>query len=477
MMVRTILLTAVLLVALVPPTDAQIQSCGVVDVIFLNPDLNARAEAGVIEANGAFFAQFQVIGERAAEVEYIAFSFGTQTVPQDDSVCPPDDSYDGNYFSGQQILNYRADTDPSDGFFINLQTKLVPDGEYTAAVHAFDADDNELGRFWAQAVVENCSADASVDRCDEEYDESVHIDTTQPWPIILPGDGQMPSGDGFPSQGFTIEVAEELSDWEVILNGQDITAELEQWDGRLWDDDLKPGYGPFGLIGDTPVTAECNTTFPNTDPIPLHECNYLGMAFRWDDRKLETGDVLNVRLVDLAGNEAKKDVHVGYGITGGISSGSYPILRWQSDHVTAEVAAGSTETFTFTIQNLGTETGHPFARDELQQVPEGWDYTWSAHQPVLSGAESSNTFELVVPADASTGRQQVTVGMAYAGQNNQEFELQQILTIDVVGGVDPNSDLDPEGEGSDEKGSPGAGALLTVVALLGAAGVVARRRQ
>lgn len=470
MMVRTVLLAAALLAVAVPPAEAQIQSCGVVDVIFLNPDLNERAEAGVIEANGAFFAQFQVIGERAEEVEYIGFSFGVQTVEQTESVCPDEGSYDGNYFSGQQILNYRADTDPSDGFFINLQTDLVPDGEYTAAVHAFDADDNELGRFWAQAIVENCSAGQPVDRCEGEAD----VDTTMPWPIILPGDGSLRKDEGFPSQGFTIEVAEPLSELEVILNGQDITADLEQWDGRLWDDDLKPGYGPLGLLGDNPVTAECNPQFPNSPPV--HECSHLGEAYRWDDRKLEQGDVLNVRLVDMFGNEAKKDVHVGFGITGGISSGSYPILQWQADHVTAEVAAGQTETFTFTIQNLGTETGHPFARDELQQVPTGWDYQWSAHQPVMSGEEASNTFEITVPSNASTGRQQVTVGMAYAGQNNQEHELQQILTIDVIEGADPDAQPE-EGEDPDEKGSPGVGTLFTALALIGAAMVAARRRD
>lgn len=473
---RAILLSAFLALAFVPATEAEIYNCGVVDVIFLNPDLNDRAENGIIDASGSFFAQFQVIGDRAEEVEYIGFSFGKDFANQDESVCPTDEGYDGNYYSGQQILNYRADLDPSDGFFINLQTALVPDGDYSAAVHAFDADDNELGRFWAQAVVNNCDESDEDGRCGgdtpEEEQQRINNDNTQPWPIILPGDGELADGTGF-----TIEVAEELSDWEVLLNGEDITGELEDWEGREWDNDLRPGYGPFGALGENQVTSECSIEQPQVPQ--ANECSTLGQAFKWTKRNLDVGEVLNVRLVDLAGNVAKKDIHVGFGITGGISSGAYPILQWQTEETRAEANPGTSVDFTFTIQNLGAETGHPFAKTELQEVPAGWTWDWTDHQSVGSGEETTNVFTVHVPNNATDGSHQVTAGMEYVGQNNDVKQLQQILTIDVVGGSNNEpveGDLDGDGIPDDEKDTPGLGTGIVSIALLGAAMVAARRR-
>ncbi len=469
----TALVASLFLVALIPPADAQIYNCGEVDVIFLNPDLNARAEAGIIEASGSLFGQFQVHGENADKVEYIGFSFGLDPTNVDYTQFCQTDGYNGYYFSGQQILNYRADLDPSDGFFINLQTELVPDGDYSAAVHAFDANHNELGRFWARAVVDNCSdGNPNADpagRCAANLD----VDDTQPWPIVYPGDGQFPDFEGFPSQGLSIEVAEALSEIQVILNGEDITDQLVEFPGRLWDDDLKPGYGPQGVISSNPVTAECNTIFPTTPQ--LHECGHLGVAYKWEERALEKGDVLNVRVVDLFGNEAKKDVHVGYGISSGISTADYPILEWQADHVIAEVEAGDSHEFPFTIKNTGGKQGHPFSYDELQFVPEGWDYSWSAHVPVDPGESAETAFTIKVPDNATEGRHQVTVGMGYKGESAQDVELQQILTVEVVGSSAADT-ADLDSMDTEEQESPAIAAPI-LLAGLGAMMALRRRRE
>jgi hypothetical protein len=472
----TALIAGLIAFSVIPTVSAQIENCGVVDVVFLNPDLNDAASNGRIDANGAVFVQFQVIGERAADVAYIGFSFGVDTVPQDSSACPEAENYDGNYFSGQQIQNYRADTDASDGFFINLQTTLVPDGDYTAAVHAYTKDDEELGRFWARAEVKNCDDDDEDGRCADDVEMNRVHDKTVPWPIILPGDGEWPDTADFPSKGFSIEIAEPLGDpavdgdgIEVILNGVDISDQLVLWDGRQWDNDLRPGYGPYGALGDNEATSEC--AYPEAEVPQANDCEFLGEAYRWEERKLEKGDVLNVKITDVAGNIAKKDVHVGYGINGGISSGAYPILQWTADQVVAEVQAGTSAVFSFKTENLGAETGHPFARDELQIVPEGWTFDWSAHQPVNAGEDTTNSFTIHVPDEAVEGRQQVTVGMSYKGQNGEEVDLQQILSIDVTGGADASI----TGEEIEEEQESPAAALPIIIAMLAGLLVVRRR--
>ncbi|MHB1260822.1 MAG: hypothetical protein ACYC2H_03815, partial [Thermoplasmatota archaeon] len=168
-----ILLAALLLAVPQPAAAQEYNSCGPFQIVFRNPDLQPGTD-GFITAEGQFFAQFQVIGEGADQVTVMGFSFGAYTTDFDESqVCsnPPQ-----AWFTGQQILNYRADTDAADGFFINLQTPLVPDGEYTAAVHAYDAGNNELGRFWAKAIVNNCDADGPGTRCDGDTAQNTNND-------------------------------------------------------------------------------------------------------------------------------------------------------------------------------------------------------------------------------------------------------------------------------------------------------------
>ncbi|HLF16349.1 MAG TPA: hypothetical protein VI796_02820, partial [Candidatus Thermoplasmatota archaeon] len=278
------LATALALTALPPPVAAQIHTCGEIQIIFKNPDLQP-SEDGFIHASGQFFAQFQAIGADADKITTFGFSFGVDTIDFEESmVCenPPQ-----TWFTGQQITNYRADTDPSDGFFINLQTPLVPDGTYTAAVHAYDADNNELARFWARAVVDNCDPQPlpPMERCDGDAEQNQAHDTTAPWPILLPGDGQKRDD----VTGFSLEFAEELGNLTVTLNGVDITAELEPWEGRLWDDDLLPGYGPYGL--NALLVPECSQQ-------PPQSCAPLGVAYQWNMRALTDTDFLRVEATD-----------------------------------------------------------------------------------------------------------------------------------------------------------------------------------
>lgn len=468
----TILLGLSLLALAFPPVDAQTSSnnicdnpnigcCGDLTLVLLNPDI-APGSDGFIRASGNLFIQFQAIGAAASEIETFGFSFGAYTSQFPDDVCdlPPD-----AWFTGQQVLNYRADTDPNDGFFINLQTGLVPDGQYTAAVHAFDGNDVELARFWASAIVSNCDTAVDpagqVERCGDDAAQMIRNDATMPWPIVLPGDG-LTTAD---VNGFTVEFPEELSEVAVFLNGEDVTDQLEPFDGREWDNDYFPGYGPRGLSAI--LVPECSQQPPQT-------CSTLGESYQWTQRALTALDVVRIEATDMNGNFASKDLHIGSGVTSGAITDNIPILTWAVDKARQEIDAGATALFKFTIQNSGGDTGHPFAD---QVVPEGWTYEWQpVHVPVASGDTEDQEFLVTAPAGAAPGDYTIKALMNYT-QGGAPKTLDQVLTVTVAEGGLAGSVPDPnaEPEGSEEKDSPAPAAVMLVVALAAVAAV--RRRS
>ncbi|MGB1697145.1 MAG: hypothetical protein ACPHK8_01950 [Thermoplasmatota archaeon] len=436
--------------------EAQIRNCGDIDILFLNPDLQPGSD-NKIHASGDFFAQFQAIGDQADQIETFGFSFGPQVVDVGEDICElPSEAW----FTGQALINYRADLDESDGFFINLQTPLVPDGAYAAAVHAYDANDKELARFWAPAVVENCDTGVDpaglVERCTDDDAQQQRNDATAPWPILLPGDGAAPA-DG----GLTIEFAEPLSDLRVTLNGEDITDQLEQWGGRLWDNDLVPGYGPNGLAAGNPVTQECTQAF--------HTCSELGVAYRWSGRDLVDADVYRVEATDLNGNSVTKDIHVGSGVTGGAISADFAILDWQVDSVEQDAKPGDKPIYKFTLSNRGTQEGHPIVTAE---GPPGFEFEWfPAHKPVPAGESTEQELTVTLPSLLAEGRYQInaTVDYTQAGAPNQ---LEMLLFVNIINGTS-QEDLDAQNE-PEEVESPGAPTFLALVVM---AAVVASRKS
>lgn len=441
-----------------------VHCCGDLELVFLNPDLQPRSD-GKIHAQGSIFAQFQAIGDQADEIATFAFSFGplvSEDAFTEDTVCDLP-----LWHSGQAVPFYRADQNPDDGFFINLQTNLVPDGEYTAAVHAYDADDEELARFWANAVVDNCedSGTPIPERCDEAGVKL--MDKTMPWPIVLPGDGQLPDD----KTGFTIEFAENLhpdDPIKVTLNGEDITDELETWDGREWDNDYFLGYYPFGLAEVLP--SECSQQ-------PPQDCTTLGPAYKWEQRDLTDDDVLRVEAMDASihSNAATKDLHIGSGITGGAISDQIPILTWQFDRVSAEVDLENAVTpiFKAKLTNSGNQEGHPFADTE---VPEGWEAEWNPpHKPVPPGASTEQELAITVPSDAAPGDYQINATMTYAAGGTDKA-LEQVVVVTVLGEGEGDIDIDLQEQDDDgDEESPGAGFIALAVVV--AAVVVAVRRR
>jgi MYXO-CTERM domain-containing protein len=444
---RLLLLVAV---ALAMPASAQTYSCGDIQLVFRNPDLQPR-EDGYIHAQGQFFIQFQAIGPEADKIKVFGFSFGPYTTEVDQGACSQP-----VWFTGTYVLNYRADRDPADGFFIPIKTPLVPDGVYAAAVHAYDESNNELARFWGRAIVDNCDTQPTPvqERCGNDAAQMTAHDKTAPWPIVLPGDGAPLEG-----KTLSIEFGEPLANFTVLLNGEDITAQFAEWPGRIWDADNFPDYGPGGL--NSVVAAPCSQ--------PYHTCEKYGPAYEWNGRALTDQDVLRIVAIDLAGNRAVKDIHIGSSVASGAVTQQAPILSYTVDRQEQTAEPGDSIVFGFRISNNGGGTGHPFAQ---ATAPQGWGVEWQpAHVVVEPGQTQAQELVVEVPAGALPGRYQVNATLKYSA-GGQEKVLAQPLAV-IVDAV-PMGVPGPAATTTDEgKDTPGVG----VVALLLALALVAARRR
>jgi hypothetical protein len=403
----TALLVAAAFLLHVNPASAQTYQCGDLQLVFKNDDLQPGAD-GFIRAQGQFFAQFQAIGDQADKITVFAFSFGPHSTDFNEDACTRP-----IWFTGQAVINYRADRDASDGFFIPLVTPLVPDGTYTAAVHAYDATNTELARFWAKAIVDNCDGGDGA-YCRSDAEQHLKQDKTAPWPIILPGDGTAMQG-----RALSIEFGEAIANYTVLLNGEDITSQMTEWDGRVWDADTVPDYGPYGL-GNT-VAPPCSL------PEPIHQCMKYGPAYEWNVRPLTDADVLRVEAYDLAGNLGVKTIHIGSSVAGGAVSAQVPILSFSVDKLRDSINPAGTAVFAFTLSNSGNAEGHPFAS---ATVPPGWSYEWVPnHVVVKSGEVKKQDLQVTAPRNA-TGSFEVTALLEYQ-QGSAKKVLEQKLTINV----------------------------------------------
>jgi hypothetical protein len=439
----------------VPAASAQMHNCGDIQLVFRNPDLQPGADE-LIRASGQFFAQFQAIGEGADEIEVFGFSFGPDTMDFDEEACDRP-----VWFTGPYVINYRADRNPDDGFFIPLKTSLVPDGQYAAAVHAYDAGGEELARFWARAIVDNCDAAGPVPpaRCDGDQAQNTRQDTTAPWPMVLPGDGQPLEG-----HTFTVEFGEPISWYSVHLNGDNITGNMTEWEGRIWDADYMPDYGPAGT-GEA-VAPPCSGT-------PGQTCIKYGPAYEWTERALTNDDFVRIEAADLAGNVAIKSIHIGSSVAGGAITEDIPILSHTVAATELTVAPTETAVFQFTIENYGGGTGHPAA---AATGPPGWDIEWQPpHVPVDSGQTVTQELLVTPPAGATTGTYEVQATLTYAA-GGEEKVLAQALTVLVNGNAPQSDDNGTDEGGGGSKGSP-APAMPVALALFVAAAVVLRRRS
>jgi hypothetical protein len=442
----------------VPTAQAQIQSCGEgLELFIRNPDI-VPDQQGVFHVSSRLLLQFQVIGDRADEIEAFGLSFGMD-MPTGDEVCalPP-----AGWLTGVYAEGYSVDLDKSDGFFIaiNSNGQTSPQYDLGVAVHGYDAAHQEIARFWGIVRLDHCGGQPSLGCPDGEFP-----DFTMPWPILLPGDGVKTY-----VEGFTFEFNEPLSALKVELNGIDITAELEDWAERpIWDQDSFPDAGPGGVF--------LGTAPPCSQPDPVQTCGPLaGPAKKWTKRALNDDDVVRIIASDEKLNVAIKEIHIGSSVAGGTIADGLPILQMTFQDTLALAKPGDLSIFTMRMQNSGGGTGHPFARAE---VPPGWTYEWlPGHQPVEPGGTSQQELQVHVPANASVGRYPIRALIDYR-QGTEDKTLESALNIDVyasgpASGEDGAGDAGPAG--ADAKGAP-VPVLVPLVALLAAVAVVRASRR
>jgi hypothetical protein len=442
-------------VALVPAADAQIQSCGEGLQLFIrNPDI-VPDQDGVFAVSGRLLLQFQVIGDRADEIEAFGLSFGMD-LPTGDEVCalPP-----AGWLTGLYLEGYSVDLDKSDGFFIaiNSNGQTSPQYDLGVAVHGYNAAHEEVARFWGIVRLDHCGGQPSLG-CPENADAP---DFTMPWPILLPGDGVKTF-----VEGFTFEFNEKLSNLIVELNGQDITAELEEWTDRpIWDQDSFPDAGPGGVfIGTAP---------PCSLPDPIQTCGPLtGPAYKWTKRALNDADIVRIIARDLQENLAIKEIHIGSSVAGGTIADGMPVLQMTFQESLAIAKPGESALFTMRMQNTGGGDGHPFARAD---VPPGWTYEWvPGHKPVPAGGSSEQVLNVHVPANATAGRYDVRPVIEYR-QGTNDKTLESALHVEVAAPVA----VQGNGAAQDDAKAKGApvSAMLPLLALAAAVLVTRTSRR
>lgn len=401
MKLLTALAAAGLLAVALPATQAQQEQfghCGNITLVFMNPDIRPR-EDGYVHVSGTFFIQFQAIGETAAQVATIAFSFG-KPIPDPVTTCDAP----GEPVTGVRIPKYRVDKDGSDGFFVPINTTLVPDGEYSAAITAFDSGGGYLAQFYTKAIVEN-GAECRTQR--------VCQDNVMPWPMILPGDGEQTNG----VNGITIEFGEFVADVTVKINGEQVIP--QPWTPPERDDDAKPD-------NDDEDCGPLNEGPPRGAPVCRRVLWGSGFIV---DRVPNPGDVIEVQSIDQAGIPGTKIVTVGGVTQGGTIVLVEPELTLSAETTEAEVEAGQTAEYRLKLVNVGEGTAE--ARMTVEG-PEGVVTEWdSPTVQVEKGAERFVTFKATPAQDLRPGGYTLLAKATYkSGTADQEKQL--VLTLRVT---------------------------------------------
>ncbi|HWG91116.1 MAG TPA: hypothetical protein VNZ52_09755 [Candidatus Thermoplasmatota archaeon] len=442
-------LALLMVLALVPATGAQaptgFEKCGAdIVLVFKNPDLQPKPD-GFVHASGYFFIQFQAIGERALEIEKFTFSFG-KPLPPEARRCDT-----AEWITGAYLKNYRVDNDPRDGFFVPINTSLVPDGEYGAAVHAYDASGKELVRYYVSAKVDNGGRQSPRD--------PIAKDTTMPWPMVLPGDGEQTNS----VDGLTVEFAEPITFIEARLNGQLLP--LSEWTPPARDDDAVP---------DNPLNANTVT-------------RVWGPGYKWEGR-LETDDVLQVRAIDAWGNEAVKVLHLGDPTIGGRIELGFPQLQYVVEAQEKAADATGTATFNFSVKNTGNGSAHG---NIVVERTEGLRTSFTQdHVTIKVGETLNTTLRVIAENGLQPGVYDVKGYMEYKRGEQEvrepwavKFRLNAAQTAapedEVVSGTRPKPTVEapatvaPKAEAPAD--TPAPGAIVVALGLLGAALVLRRR--
>ncbi|HET6404620.1 MAG TPA: hypothetical protein VFH78_08225 [Candidatus Thermoplasmatota archaeon] len=414
---RTPLISIALLAAawsLAPATAQSSQDmfskCGDPDLtlVFMNPDLRAK-EDGYVHASGTFFIQFQARGERAFDIESLKFSFGAEA--NGISHC------DGPEWVSEAMFlkNFRADYEPRDGFFVPINTCNVPNGTYIAGISVYDKDLKELVRYWTKAKVDNGPGNSKAERCENP-------DTTAPWPMLLPGDGERLDG----RQGLYIEVGEELSAIEAWVNG--LKVQLTEGLGPERDDDMIVDLGYHPLLRDSGLTQA-----------QIEKRQY--PAYTWDGT-VRNGDVVKVRAVDRWGNVAEKIVHVGDPTIGGRATLAAPDFELRVPETDKTANADGIAVYNVTYITKSDEGLHAdlYIRNEEggAVLPKGITYRLSPNHVMMGGNEDlDGAITLIATPDAKIGTYRILFAANYlAGVERLEKVVPLTFRVDSIPGSD-----------------------------------------
>lgn len=425
-------------------------SCGV-KLVLKNPDLQERGD-GFIYASGWFFIQFQAVGAGAENVKTFTFSFG-KALPDGYATC----STPVGPVTGAYIQDYRGDYTPEDGFFVPINTTLVRDDEYGAAVHAYDSNKREIGRFYVKAKTQNgCQMMQCRDRTTADI---IKMDKVMPWPRILPGDGVQTNKD-VPTNTLTIEFAESVRDVKAYVNGNETP--LAPWAGVPMDDDAIPGND----------NQPCGAT-------PGCVKRVWGPAFK-SDTVIKQDDVVRVVATDLNGNRVEKILHLLDPSQGGIVSGEEINIDISVDNSTKEVSPGQEGEFVFTFISVSSEEAHVNLPVEFDEGNLTATFTPN-HVVVKPGERAKASLYVHANADVTDGTFLLLAKPTWrsAGADvTKEFPLSFVVGSGQGGnlGSGPAESGEGEAQSQDEgEGVPGAG--LVAVALALAAGVALVRRR
>ena len=408
-------LTALLVV---PVASAQeevegFQKCGdpELTLVFMNPDLRVRDD-GYLHASGTFFIQFQARGEAALTIESLKLSEGAETGV---STCATPEWVS----DGMVLKNFRADYEPRDGFFIPINTCNVPNGVYAAGVSAYDKDLKELVRYWTRAKVDNGPGTTKDERC-------ANPDTTAPWPIILPGDGERVDG----GNGLYVEVGEELSEITAWVNN--VKVPLTEGLGPERDDDMLVDVGYHPALRDSGLTSA-----------QLEKRQY--PAYTWDG-EVRDGDVIKVRAVDRWGNVAEKVTHVGDPTIGGRATLAAPEFELEVPETDKVADANGTATYPVRYLTKSAEGLHAdlYVRNESggTELPPGITYRLTPNHVMMGGNEDlSGMIELVATPDAELGTYKILFAANYlAGVDRQEKVVPLTFRVESAPTTDATAD-------------------------------------
>lgn len=428
-------------------TSSGFEKCGEdIVLVFKNPDLRPR-EDGKIHASGWFFIQFQAIGDKAMEIQKFTFSFG-KPIPKEMRKCDTP-----QWITGAYLQNYRVDNDPRDGFFVPINTSLVPDGEYGAAVHAYDASGKELVRYYISAMVDNGGRASTRDPIKKDF--------TAPWPMVLPGDGEQTH----PVSGLTIEFAEPIQRIDAYLNG--VKLPLTDWTPPARDDDAIP---------DNPAN-------------PSVVERVWGPGYKWEGSIL-SDDVVKVVAVDMWNNSVEKVLHIGDPFIGGRIGHGTAELDVQINATEQTADDRGQASYKFSVANTGNGAAHG---NIIINPQDGIRAKFSKDHITIGPGKALDTYLNVTALVGAEPKLYTITG--YISYQHGEVEEQKPFSVsfrltksptdvpeeETLVGSRPAEQTDdgagePVATGTENADTPGPAAGLVALALVGAALVLRRRR-